>query len=321
MASKNKYEDILKNVYQTYDSSKCKVQLDKLKIFICGGLVDIKQTTPPSFRAWFFQECANVAPELEALFIVAESFKDYFRDNIYTDLLIFEDDIASISSLIVIFLESPGSLVEFGAFGGRAEFYKKLLVIVPDDADKDSFINLGPLTHIKKKCDTSVVFYPFPKKGVEYDKEIVHTLIKDTKNKLSRLDKTQGFDKNNRAHVILLVLEIIRLSFPVTLSEIESVLKAFNIPSRKSYIKRYLYLLEKLDYINFYEYSTYKFYYPSNEYIETPFIIFGKNDKNIPFDEGKHRAILLQSYLDLNDDISQKRKSALKVIKNIIGVS
>lgn len=321
MASKNKYEDILKNVYQTYDSSKCKVQLDKLKVFICGGLVDITQSTPPSFRAWFFQECANVAPELEALLIVAESFKDYFRDNIYTDLLIFEDDIASISSLILIFLESPGSLVEFGTFGGRAEFYKKLLVIVPNDADKDSFINLGPLTHIKKKCDTSVVFYPFPKKGVAYDKEIVHTLIKDTENKLSRLDKTQGFDKNNRAHVILLVLEIIRLSFPITLTEIELTLQAFDISLNQSEVKRFLYLLENLEYIKFYEYSTYKFYYPSNEYKETPFVKFGRNRSNIPFDESGHKTMLLQSYLNSNDDISLKRKAALKFINTKIGVS
>ena len=320
MTNKNKYEDILKNVYQKYDSSKCKVLLDKLKVFVCGGLVDVKQTVPPSFRAWFFQECANVDSKLEPLLIVAESFKDYFKDDIYTDLLIFEDDIASISSLIVIFLESPGSLVEFGAFGGRAEFYKKLLVIVPDDADKDSFINLGPLTHIKRKCDTSVVFYPFPKKGVEYDKEIVHTLINDTEKKLSRLDKTQGFDKNNRAHVILLVLEIIRLSFPITLTEIELTLQAFDISLNQSEVKRFLYLLEKLEYIRFYEYSTYKFYHPSNEYKETPFVKFGRNNNNISFDESGHKTMLLQSYLDSYDDISQKRKAALKFIKAKMGV-
>ena len=45
------------------------------------------------------------------------------------DLMSFEDDIANISTLVVICLESAGSLVELGLFVNRKSLAQKLHVV------------------------------------------------------------------------------------------------------------------------------------------------------------------------------------------------
>ncbi|TCP96191.1 hypothetical protein EDC44_10510 [Cricetibacter osteomyelitidis] len=312
--NKNKYEDILIDLYGSYELKQFIVQLSEQKIFVCGGYVDIKNPPPNSFREYFFERAASSNPELESLLIMAESFKDYLQDGLYNDLLTFETDIAHISALIIIFLESPGSLVELGLFSNKSDFYNKLLIITPNTESKDSFIYLGPLTHIKRKNDKLVLSYPFPKKGIDFDQSHVDDIISCTKEILSKLDKTQKFDSNNITHIIFLICEIVRLSYPIILTEIEFSLAALYIDLTQTEVKRFLYLLDKLEYINVYDYSSYKFYYPSSNYKDKCFVKFGKNNEGTKFDESKHKMKLRESYMQSNDDIARKRKSALKYI-------
>lgn len=305
---KNRYEDALIELYTTYDLTKFKVQLVKQKIFVCGGIVNIRLVKPESFRGYFFERTAQKEPILESSLVMAESFKDYFKD--YIDLVEFEDDIASISSLIIIFLESPGSLVELGIFSTKIEFHNKLLVIVPNDKDEDSFINLGPLAHISKKTENSILRYPFPSSDIsQFDTIHIDDLIVNINNRLKVLDKTQTLDLNNKTHIILLICEIIRLSFPVTLTDIEFCLAALNIENySQKLVKRFLYLLEKLEYIKKYIYSNYNFYYPDKKYRNEVFVKFGSR-----FDAQKHTLTLRQAYND-NSDSSRKRQAVMKHI-------
>ncbi|MDG2958960.1 retron St85 family effector protein [Exercitatus varius] len=311
---KNKYEDTLIELYQNYDLEKCKVQLIQQKIFVCGGIVDIKEVTPISFRGYFFEESASSEPQLESLLIMAEYFKDYFKDNIYTDLLEFEDDIAHISSLIVIFLESPGSLVELGLFVNKLELYNKLLIVVPNNESKDSFIYLGPLTHIKKQKNEFVVFYPFPKVNEKFDKNNVKDLISHIKSLLSKFGKTKKVNPKNKTHIIFLICEIVRLSYPITLTEIELCLMGLSIDDySRNVVQRFLYLLEKFEYIESYDYSSYKFYYPNKKHKNNCFVKFGTKI-GMQFDESKHRISLRSTYIDDSSDASRKRSTAMKNI-------
>ncbi|WP_020407263.1 retron St85 family effector protein [Hahella ganghwensis] len=141
------FEEALITEFSKAKPQDFRVNLKEHKIFLCGGPVDAAQPAPPSFRDRLvaYLECRR--RDISKSIILAESFKDYFKENAYSDLLVFEDDIGSICSLVVIFLESPGSLVELGMFCSKPNFFRKLLIVAPNEEiqAEDSFIFLGPL--------------------------------------------------------------------------------------------------------------------------------------------------------------------------------
>ncbi len=122
----------------------------------------MKESPPVSVRGRLLEYWAVHEGDLEASHVLAENFKDYLSENTYSDLLIFEDDIAKTSSLIVIFLESPGSIAELGLFCNIEALNSKLIVIAPSEEtkNKNSFIYLGPITFLREKSENSVAIYP-----------------------------------------------------------------------------------------------------------------------------------------------------------------
>ncbi len=120
-----KFEDAIIDTFESFDVKKFKVNYPDHRIFICGGPIDIRESIPLSFRQRLIGKLASTYPNIEAEVVLAEKFKDYFREHAYNNLLVFEDDIAQLASVVVIFLESPGSLVELGMFCTKPNFYKK----------------------------------------------------------------------------------------------------------------------------------------------------------------------------------------------------
>lgn len=183
------FENTLIGQFERLDHKRFKVNFSKKHIFVCGGVVDVKSQIPPSFRDRFIQFSASENDEVAQAIILAESFKDYFKENTFSDLLVFEDEIANIASLVLIFLESPGSLVELGMFCSKPEFYKKLIIVAPQEQteSEDSFIYLGPLEHIRRKEKDSVVIYPWPNsKTVKYNKDYLSDLLEHVSKKINR---------------------------------------------------------------------------------------------------------------------------------------
>jgi hypothetical protein len=143
-----KFEDKLIAEFQDFEHEKFHVAFMPPKVFLCGGEVDVKAVVPKSLRDRLIGHFSAHEDELHHSRIQAEDFKDYFKEGAYSDLLEFETDIANIATLIVICLESPGSLVELGLFCmATTTTASKLLIIAPQEelADEDSFIFLGPL--------------------------------------------------------------------------------------------------------------------------------------------------------------------------------
>ncbi len=310
------FEDCIISNYENYDHSQFRVQFSNQKVFICGGPVP-NDAIMASFRQRFVLKLSNE----NINFVLAENFKDYFKYNNYPDLFIFEDDIAKISSIILVFLESPGSLVEFGMFITNPDFCKKLLIVVPSQEimEQSSFIYLGPLEYIKRKHPESFFACPWPEKNdPNYNKEHIRDLINSLSDKISTQAKTQKFSKENLAHISFLIAEIIRLSYPIILDEIQYALMALNIEIKDSLVSRCLYLLKSLDYIDTYEYSSYKYYYPRKEYKKAQFISWGTGKNGRCFDESQFLIKLRSSYLSDTSSSSCKRQSALKQISNFL---
>src|SRR5690606_14152668 len=93
---------------------------------------------------------------------LAEEVTDWFMEGIYHDLIDLETHLAHLSDLIVLIVESPGSIAELGAFSVVPEIREKLQVFIRQERYKsDSFISLGPIRSIKRSNGTAVRSYPW----------------------------------------------------------------------------------------------------------------------------------------------------------------
>ena len=191
------FENALIEIFEKVSIEKERLNVSSLGFFVCGGPVDAANPCPPSFRDRFYSYTAKNYPHIHKSIVLAENFQDYFKENAYPDLLVFEDEIANISSQVIIFLESPGSLVELGIFCNKSNFYKKLLIVAPEDktSGEDSFIYLGPLENIRKKEPSSVLIYPWPDhKSIDYEKEHIIDLCESLEKKINKADKSETFN-------------------------------------------------------------------------------------------------------------------------------
>ncbi len=282
---------------------------------MCGGPHVHKEgdTVPQSLRARLLIHLADKDVDLYNQCVQAEDFKDYFKADAYGDLLAFEDDIALLSTLIIICLESPGSLVELGMFCNKEQARKRLLVIVPQHKveNRDSFIYLGPLMSLIKDDSSSVLIYPWPDKAaIKYDHlDVIHD---DIRSKLSKIDKSNQFDINNNAHLALLIYEITRVSYPIKLTEIELALLAIGIDVDQKTVVRLLYLLGVMKLVYVQEYSSTTFYYTKAN--EEKRINFGKGKDGTILDQPNIVIRLRQSFVLSTDESSKKRMNVLKLI-------
>jgi hypothetical protein len=310
-----KFENSIISAFHGLDSSSLRISFGSHKLFICGGEINAGATIPPSFRDRFVDYTEKNYVQINRSLVLAENFKDYFKDNAYPDLLVFEDEIANISSLVILFLESPGSLVELGMFCTKPDFYKKLVIIAPQSEiqAEDSFIYLGPLENIRRKQPNSVFVYPWPSATeAEYDTNHLYDLSETIKEKLDDISKSYKFDSKNSGHIAFLVCEIISICFPILISEIELAFLTLNIEVTTSEVNRHIYLLEKLKLISFYPYSGNKYYHPTNK---SNTLV--KISRAPTFDKQRVRMSIMQSFVLEKDGNSRKRQNALKEIQKL----
>lgn len=310
------FENTLITEFSKLDFNNFSVDLSQHHLFLCGGEVDAKASIPLSFRDRLVTYSASSEPDIHNAIVLAEKFKDYFKDNAFTDLLAFEEEIANISTLVIIFLESPGSLVELGMFCSKPDFYKKLIIVVPEEEieSEDSFIYLGPLEYIRKKDPTSVVTYPWPKPDDDnYDIGNVIDLCDVINTKIKLFHKKEKFKQDHSGHVALLICEIVALSYPVLISDIELVLASMDINISKQTVSRHLYLLMKIGLVKQLHYSNYQYYYPSSEQHNK--IKFGHSKTKHVIDIPKIRMSIRKSFILSDNSLAKKRGNALKQIK------
>jgi hypothetical protein len=310
------FDDQLIAEFHDFEHSKFSVSFLPPKVFLCGGEVDIKAAIPKSARQRLIEYFSSHERDLLKACIQAEDFKDYFKEGAYSDLLEFETDIANIATLIVICLESPGSLVELGLFCIDPINVGKLLVVAPQEelAREDSFIFLGPLQNIKRKHGDSVLAYPWPKNDVK-DYEHINMIVNDIKCKLEKMVKTQKFSTKNPAHIALLIHDIVLLAHPITLTEIELALMAFKIDVDVRTVSRLLYLLEKIGLVNHTTYSSVKYYFDMPG--STRRIKFGVDSKSRTRDTPAIVMAFRKTYVLSEDEQSRKRSLALKQIHKL----
>lgn len=109
-------------------------------VFLCGG------NDSGHMRTCFREYCEHHLPEYE-IFLPEAAMGSVFSDELSEpfDLTDFEELVAAISYVIVVFPEAPGSYAETGYFSAKTKLAKKCILVMDSNRqNQDSFISLGP---------------------------------------------------------------------------------------------------------------------------------------------------------------------------------
>jgi len=222
---------------------------------MCGGPHDIKKS-PESLRSLLINEMTSGKYEgLPDRIKLAEEINDWFKDATYSDLVRFEEHLASLSSLIVLVVESGGAIAELGVFSSIEKFSDRLLTLVANSHyEQDSFIRLGPVQKLKNIDEDRVLVYDWIERDhLGRDRTNLSLLGADDvrgavgiiRDNLSVGSSEKSFKWGDSLHVMLLICELCDLFGALAIREIDGYLKDLGGPVTQQDLKQYLFLLER----------------------------------------------------------------------------
>lgn len=150
----NKEDIYLGSIRSIYIDIYIKMNEKYINVFLCGGVSTNKKCIRDDVRKTLEKNRVRVLyPE--------DLFMEILASNKSTNLLSLENLLAENSDIICVLPESPGSLVEFGAFTNNEQTLNKLFVFMDNTYEKDkSFIITGPVKYIKnQKSKDRIIFY------------------------------------------------------------------------------------------------------------------------------------------------------------------
>ena len=229
-------------------------------ILLCGGPADINKEEVESFRDFLLKN------DLTTRYLLPEEIKEWNQYNLYSDLLSFEEDLATLISGVVLFVESAGSIAELGAFSKIVSINSKLLVIMDTNHyNQSSFITLGPVKYLENLNNESILTCKFLKRNACCI-ESCQSECDNVKNELTSFfknTKTKNLDFNQTAHVALFICEILSYFQILSFSEIKEIMDCI-YPKAKDIVQRALFLLETLDLIKKEHYMRSNYYFPAD---------------------------------------------------------
>lgn len=312
-----KFDDKREEYLAQITLENSRIVLTQPILFLCGGIVDPQLVEPESVRGALVSHLNNSGCELADSITLAEDFKDWIHDSIYRDLLVFESDIAHISSLIIIILESAGALTELGLFVRNQALKNKILVFVNEKHYvENSFIKLGPLRHLQDIKYSSVCAYPWEKIANTEKMDLKGSLgvaLKEMRNDIlnivSEQDKSEQFNRDNEGHVSFVIYEIVRTFRALKLTEIDNFLAKLGLEIPREKIKRLIFLLTKFKLVGMMRRGHVEYYYATTDIVKVNFA--GK------FEHTKAKLAAMQFYIT-NDDSESKRLQVISAAYKII---
>lgn len=304
----------LAEIVRGLDLGKSHITNPRPILFLCGGRISAGSRPPASLRGTLVALLAKREKLLFSRVILAESAATWNRSNKhFPNLVDLEEHLAELSSLILLVVESAGSIAELGAFSFTDVLRRKLFVVLEASFDNDqSFIREGPIEKLindEGPAGSRYFAYEWLSKprgrsicsghAVRIARRIVKEILKPA---ATRTPKSEVFRKNRKAHQILLIADLIGLGGVLLISEIAELLEALNIRIEKRNLASYLYLLEKLEFIAKHRRGNIDFY--AQKSIET-FVKYGTSARR-PFNRDQigieirefQRAQSLSTYQD-----------------------
>lgn len=222
-------------------------------IFLCGGPINIRSAQPTSVRDAIYRTLVKDT-KVEERIRLAEHYKDWNSNSNYLDLMLFEQHLAELSSVIVLALESPGSIAELGLFSVIKEFQEKLLVFMETTHfQSPSFIRLGPINYLENAHKNKTHCHRWLKEVNQisiFDPDAVNDIQQEMAeavlDRIGKPSKERLYQKDSWLDNALLLCDFLHLNAALTIREIRDLFQAFDCEKTESELKQTLYLLEKV---------------------------------------------------------------------------
>jgi hypothetical protein len=236
-------------------------------VFLCGGVTGSDPAPYESARDYFHRYLKKNHPSLIKRVRRAEVINDWFDHDIFSDLLELEEYIAALADLIVLFVESPGSIAELGAFATSTHLRPKTLAIVSSTYQQTgTFIADGPVRRLENENKDLVRYFDWEPKTIN-DQETLEAL-NDMSEELAQLliDREklgvteQQLDQESHAHTMLLMADLIDILGITTETEITKCFNEWGYGLDRRHLRQYISLLENLKIIKQLPYSTQRYY-------------------------------------------------------------
>lgn len=153
----NRQYDIIEDIYTNVF---CFFKEKEIVLFLCGAADNIENTLRYRVRS-FLETDIKVNLKLKyKIFYPEEIVVDYFNKTKGSNLLTCEQFLANNSHFVVILCESPGALVELGAFTNNEYTVEKVIAAINIKYKRDrSFVMLGPVKLLKTKNTHNILYY------------------------------------------------------------------------------------------------------------------------------------------------------------------
>ena len=236
-------------------------------IFLCGGTL---KDFDYSLRAHFYKHKVLADPALSKRVKLAEEADQWYKSRkLFDDLLELEEYLAGLSACILLFVESPGAIAEFGAFSQMQLLQDKLLVVIEDSHFRQqSFIRNGLVAHAERTRPDSVLSYTWlkPTGGGHnvFDPAGVSDTLDEVDQKVRKIitkkPKETRFRRDHHGHLMLLLADLIALNVIISQKELKTILQDLSVAIRANDLKKYLFLLDQLGLITAYRYGNLDYY-------------------------------------------------------------
>lgn len=308
---------------RSIDLSKSKVSRLPSLILLCGGEISSDCSNFKSCRDIFYRYINDNRTYFADDIVLVEDVFKYFEHSSYSNLLEFEQDLAELSALTVLFSESPGSIAEFGSFSVLKNIQDRLLVVMhQEDSYKESFIWRGPALYLKalakeKGAQDPISIY-YWRKRYEPEEHLCNEDFSDAEDLsdtitsiLSNRPKAESWEKSKIGHIMLLLLDLLKVLQLSTLDEIINTLKNLGIEQKRKTVERYLSMLISLQFVIRKPYR-HNVYYLSGQHEQWIKFGFRKGAKTKDLDRWR---VLFREYYEKND--TQKIRALRSHLKSI----
>lgn len=154
-------KDMHRIIKEIYKKIYCKFKEQYIVVFLCGGASNNKhKSLRDKVRILLENERKTYWNKPYKVFYPEDLLIEVLNKTKEADLLSYEQFLANNSHMIVIVCESPGALVELGAFTNNEYTVNKVIAAIDKKRSKDkSFIMLGPIKYLKKRNRLNIVEY------------------------------------------------------------------------------------------------------------------------------------------------------------------
>lgn len=237
---------------------------------MCGGQVDATANFPPSFRDAFSKLCSKPTLKRYA-FLIPEEHNPFDPDVQYGNWLDFENDLAQISDVVLVFSESFGSVAELGAFSVQADVSAKMLVGIDYKTYKgSSFVKNGPIKALTDKYGpSSLMVMDNQQLGIRtlddlstIDMQRFEQYLRDALlARNERKDEHTTFNPNRNGHRVKLICGLVQHYGALDLEELDAMFTCLGITISAQELRRLVFCAQICEWVGFDQFGSRRFVY------------------------------------------------------------